>query len=283
MADNIKDFAVNSARWLSLENFEGEVWKDFSLNDIYQLSNYGRLKIKERIEIIPTKRSNKPYTAHFSAKIKKPQLGKHYYMASITINGKQKNMTIHRMVCMTFHDNPNNLPEINHKDENKLNNMAENLEWCNRLYNVRYGTGIKRMAVKMKNRKDQSKKVYQFDFKGNLVAEFPSASEASRILGVTMMSIVGVCLGKRFSIKGYIWSYNKNKTEIMDRISKMNNSYRSSVYNIICQYSLDGKFIAEYENVTNAANKSGVKACYISRCLHNKRKSGGGYIWKFKC
>jgi hypothetical protein len=252
------------------------------LDNIYQLSNYGRLKVKERVMVIPTKRSNKPYTAHFRAKIKKLQLGEHYYMASVTINGKKKNLTIHRMVCATFHDNPNNLPEVNHKDENKLNNRSDNLEWCTRIYNVRYGTGTDRMAVKMKNRKDQSRKVYQFDFKGNYIAEYPSVSEVARIMGVSMTSISEVCLKKRFSIKGYIWSYTKDESDITGRILDMNNSYRSSVYNTICQYSLDDKLIAEYDSVTDAANKSGVKDCYISRCLHNKRKSAGGYKWEYK-
>lgn len=282
MADRIQDYAVNSARWLSLEDFDGEVWKDFPLDSIYQLSNYGRLKVKERVMVIPTKRSDKPYTAHFKPKIKKQQLGEHYYTSTIRLNGKGKTMTIHRMVCMAFHDNPHNYPEINHKDENKLNNRADNLEWCTRLYNVRFGTGIKRMSVKMKNRVDQSKTVYQFDFNGKFIAKYPSVSEAARQVNVCAMSIIQVCQGKTFSVKGYIWSYTNSQSEIANRIIKMNNSFRSSSYNIICQYKLDGEIVAEYDSVTNAANITGIKSCYISRCLHNKRKSGGGYKWKFK-
>ena len=60
---------------------------------------------------------------------------------------------IHRLVALAFLDNPNNYPQINHKDENKLNNCVDNLEWCDAKYNINYGTRNDRMA------KTQSRKI----------------------------------------------------------------------------------------------------------------------------
>ena len=63
-----------------------------------------------------------------------------YLVVILTHNGIKKSKRVHRLVAEAFIPNPNNLPEINHKDENKLNNSVDNLEWCNRTYNNNYGT-----------------------------------------------------------------------------------------------------------------------------------------------
>ncbi len=55
---------------------------------------------------------------------------KGYYIVNLSIDGKCKTFQVHRLVALTFIENPNNLPIINHKDGNKLNNSIENLEWC---------------------------------------------------------------------------------------------------------------------------------------------------------
>ena len=64
-----------------------------------------------------------------------------------------KMFNVHRVVAEVFIPNPEKLPEINHKDENKQNNTVENLEWCDRIYNINYGTGRKRQAEKLKGKK----------------------------------------------------------------------------------------------------------------------------------
>lgn len=81
-----------------------------------------------------------------------------YKQVSLYKNGKRKVRTLHRIVAETFIPNPKNLMEINHKDENKENNKAENLEWCDRLYNVRYGTGIERHRQKVLGRPEPYEK-----------------------------------------------------------------------------------------------------------------------------
>lgn len=69
-----------------------------------------------------------------------------YAIIKLMKGGKGITYRVHRLVAMAFVPNPNNLPHINHKDENKLNNNPNNLEWCDNSYNNNYGTRNKRIA-----------------------------------------------------------------------------------------------------------------------------------------
>ena len=62
-------------------------------------------------------------------------------------DGNEHQLYVHRLVAQSFIANPDNLPEINHKDEDKLNNRPDNLEWCDRLHNMRHGTWVERAKV----------------------------------------------------------------------------------------------------------------------------------------
>lgn len=97
-------------------------------------------------------------------------------------------------------DNPDNLREVNHKDEDKLNNRVDNLQWCSRSYNINYGVRNERVSKKL------SKPVLQYDLDGNLIKEWPSAAEAGRN-GFNHNHISECCRGKLKSHKGYIWKY----------------------------------------------------------------------------
>ena len=72
-----------------------------------------------------------------------------YYTISLTKDKKQKNWLVSRLVAIAFIPNPDNLPCVNHKDENSQNNKVENLEWCTRAYNNSYGTICERRRNKM--------------------------------------------------------------------------------------------------------------------------------------
>lgn len=75
---------------------------------------------------------------------------KGYKTVALTKNGVTKTCFVHRIVAEAFVDNPSNLPMVNHKDEDKTNNLPENLEWCDNRYNVMYGNGRAKRARKIK-------------------------------------------------------------------------------------------------------------------------------------
>ena len=125
-----------------------------------------------------------------------------YEVLSIHTKEGYFDKTIHTLVAETFIPNPLNLPEVNHKDEVKTNNRRWNLEWCSSEYNKHYGTAIKRRVEK------QSKKVYQYNLKGELVNTWISVAEAGRN-GYDAKNISACCLGKHKTHKGFIWSYEE--------------------------------------------------------------------------
>lgn len=160
-----------------------EFWKDIEgYEGLYQVSNKGRIKSLKRI-IDTTK-----YKKIVGESIKKQFLGTNGYMMTVlSKNGRKSPKMIHRLVANAFIPNPQNLPQVNHKDENKLNNNADNLEWCSRKYNCQYGTRNKRVGDK------QSKTVYMYDLSNNLLDTFTSTVEASKKLGLTQSAISYNC------------------------------------------------------------------------------------------
>ena len=151
----------------------------------YEISNYGRVKSNSQ-------KSNGRILAPGNN-------GSGYYYVILCKDNKKKKCTIHRLVAEAFIQNPSNLPQVNHKDEDKGNNYVMNLEWCTPGYNLTYGTRMERI----------SKRVVQLDKGGNFIAEFESINEAARRTDIASTSICYCCQHKPSykSAKGYIFMY----------------------------------------------------------------------------
>lgn len=107
----------------------------------------------------------------------------------------------HRFIAECFIPNPNNFSEINHKNEIKTDNRVENLEWCDRSYNINYGTRNKKIA------ETKPKKVLQFTKDGEFVKEWASLHEIQRQLGFFPTHISNCCKGKYKYAYDHIWRY----------------------------------------------------------------------------
>ena len=116
--------------WRDIKGYEGR----------YQVSNLGRVK---SLNYNHTSREK-------ILKAREDKVG--YLYLNLYKNNKRKTHKVHRLVAQAFIENPNNYPQVNHKDENKSNNRVENLEWCTHRYNLNYGTRNQRASEKMKSR-----------------------------------------------------------------------------------------------------------------------------------
>lgn len=184
---------------MDIKDFEG-----------YQVSNYGRVKSLERY--VYNSRYGKQHIKEKILKVFKDKGG--YLKCALCKSGKCKMYFIHRLVAEAFISNPDNLPCVNHKDENKENNYVDNLEWCTIEYNNKYGTGNRRRGKSNIgthiNHQSLSKSVAQYSLDGNLIKIWPSAKEIQRELGYKHQNINLCCKGG-FYRKGKWINFNKYK------------------------------------------------------------------------
>lgn len=125
-----------------------------------------------------------------------------YMFAYLYKDNKKHVVAVHRLVAKYFVPNPNKYDCVNHKDENKTNNNATNLEWCSHSYNRKYGTCENRRTLAL------SKKfaIDQYDLQGNFIKRWHNAREAVRALGKTNSSSIINCVNHHSKTSfGYIW------------------------------------------------------------------------------
>lgn len=133
--------------------------------------------------------------------------------------GNRKIKKLHRLVAETFIPNPENLPEVNHKDENKQNPCMNNLEWCTSKYNSNYGTRKERLGNSIRKSKVKRRKsIIQYDLNGNLVREYDTI-ERVKDYGFNQPNVIAVLKGRRKQTGGYIFKY---KDGVLNELSYNN-------------------------------------------------------------
>lgn len=136
-------------------------------------------------------------------KILKQHVDKDGYYRVMLVGNKPVNKPVHRLVAEVFIPNPNNKPCVNHKDECKLNNSVENLEWVTVAENNSYGTRTLRSSL------TQGKTVYQYNLQNELISVYSSVSRAAKHLNVSAGNINSCCNNKAKTAYGFRWSYKE--------------------------------------------------------------------------
>ena len=164
-----------------------EIWKVMKEHKDYEVSNLGRIRT------IKTQRIRKP-SLHY----------KGYYQIIVYIDKKPKCFYVHRIVANNFLENPNNLPEINHKNEIKTDNRVENLEYCDTIYNNNYGTRTSRI---LNTKKDTFKSIIQKDKNDNVIKIWNNIIEIQNKTNFNKHNIYKCCEKKNKFAYGYKWEY----------------------------------------------------------------------------
>ena len=190
---------------------EKEIWRDIAgYEGYYQVSNLGRIRSLDKMQ-----NYNGSARLHKGRILKPNNDGRGYLIVDLSKNSRSATRSIHRLVAMAFLDNPNNLPQVNHKDEDKTNNFVfvnedgsvdlnkSNLEWCTYSYNNNYGT------KKERTMKSSCKMVLQYTKKGDFIAEWYGTRDAQRNTGIHCCDISLACRGIRKTAGGFVWKYKE--------------------------------------------------------------------------
>ena len=244
---------------------KNEVWKTYPEFDFIQGSNLGRARTIDRV--VSTKRGPRVVKGRI---LTQHSNGTGYLQVDPRINGRKIHIYIHRLVAGCFLPNPENLPEINHKDNNPLNNNISNLEWCSRKFNVMYrekfGTPAKESVPKVP--------VYAVELKTQKVLWFESQKEAERSLRVAQQSISAVIKGKLKTAGGY-W-FTEDEIEITkEKLQeiKSNMLFRGGAIAIDVEEQEPLYFESQHE----AARRLGFGLSNVSGVIACRQKTAHGY------
>jgi len=249
-----------------------ERWKDIpEYVGYYQISDHGRVKSLERE--VPHLTSGK-LTVHEKMLSNKTE----HSLVSLNKDGIRRAVTIARLVAEAFLPNPNNYPEVRHKNTYFKNDHYTNLEWSTHSDTI-YGA--------IKNNPDSfnlcNKLISQYELNGQLIASYPSAAEAARQTKLSRSTIAGCAAGKFHTCGDYIWRYDEydENGDLIDPIIEPRNHSTFLNKKPVNQFTLDGEKIASYPSVKEAARETGLGATGIGNCLSRRTKTSGGYKWEY--
>ncbi len=284
--------------WRPLKDFEG----------IYEISSDGDIKRLERVTIDVNGRH-----LHYDEKIIKPSVDKNGYLTVRLVqeSGFVITRLVHVLVAMTFIPNTNNLPCVNHKDENKLNPKVSNLEWCSYSYNNTYGTVLERrkalpsttspenslsIATNYQTngvvfedisepKKRHQKFVVLIDENGKEIRRYKSVSEAGRENGFDrhLFSRTETKDGVKI-IKNKIFIVEEKENEYIPKGKKGKRpDISAKLAKKVCQYNKNGTYIQTFDSVKLAAEYLGNsnKSSDIVNCCNGKLKSAHGFLWQY--
>lgn len=191
--------------FITLTNITMEEFRDIPWYEGYQVSNLWRLKSLERKMLIRWKH---PWIS--KERILKTTLCRWYEQTNIKINWKRKLIRIHRAVCLAFIPNPENKPQVNHKNGIRIDNRVENLERCTNQENQIHSNYILWTGNLWKRINENMIKIKQKDLQWNIIRIRDCITDAEKIWlwkSKSIWHISAVCKWKRKQAYGFIWEY----------------------------------------------------------------------------
>ena len=229
------------------------IWKTIEGYENYMVSNMGEVKSfyksNEGVNLKPTLRGS-------------------YYSVALTNNTGLKRFSVHRLVAQAFIPNINDEPYINHKNGDKLDNRAFNLEWCTAKHNTNHYYYTLKKNELLKNQP-----VCQYNLNGELVKKWDSVVCASNDLDICVDDIIHSCnrRKKHLTTKGFIWRFEND----------IDTTIQYQCYKKVIQLNKYGEQICEYFSITEASKKNCIQKATIKRSCE-QQTFYKGYYWMYK-
>lgn len=243
-----------------------EIWKDIKgFEGRYQVSNMGRVRSLDRWTL-----DEHP---HFvKGMMLKPSLNKGSGYVRVSLSDGRRNYKhyeVQRLVALHFVPGYKEGLVVNHKNEIKTDNRAENLEWCTYQYNLNYSDVVawKRRAV------------YQYTMDGDFIAIHKCCAEVEKMMGTYLGAMVYVMYESKTGIwKGYRWSFEPRSKEEWKARKKGSAKRRA-----VLQYTSDMVLINRFNSITEAEAETGINHGTISTCCRRRSViTNTGYLWRYE-
>ena len=242
-----------------------EIWKVWPRTPFIEGNLFGEVRTRDRN--VPVKQGYRLIKGRILKQFRN-RCG--YLYVSFRVNGKRVNRTVHRIIAECFIPNPNNLPEVNHLDNNPENNAPSNLEWCTHEYNIeyreKYGTPAKDFVLKSP--------VYAINLKNLKAYWFESQREAGRVLGVDYKHISRALKGRYKTVHGY-WFVKDDgkidKNELQKTAAGI--QYKNSIYAV----NLKTLRVSWFESQRKAGRELGISPRNISSVIKGRCNQTGSY------
>ena len=239
-----------------------EIWKDVKgFEGRYQVSNLGRVRSLDRYDGL---------NRLVRGRMLNPSMNKGRGYLRVSLSDGHRKYThyeVHRLVALHFVSGYKKGLVVNHKNEIKTDNRAENLEFCTYKYNLNYSDVV---AWKRKP-------VYQYDLDGNFIKKHKCCAEVEKDMGIYQGAMVYVMYESKTGIwKGYRWSFEPRTKEYWKQHGIKGSAKRRKV----AQYTLDGVYIKTFNSLKEASIETGITVSGISGCCCGRYKPKTGFIWK---
>lgn len=248
-------------------NNEKEIWRIYPEFEWIQGSNLGRVRTINRY----VKRGN---CKQFVRGQILNQFNKNGYLrVHFNANGRYVNRSVHRVIASCFLKNPNNYPQVNHKDCNPSNNTVSNLEWCTASYNCQY-----REKYGVSGTESHGRSLFGVNLETGKKHRFRSRAEAGRFVGISAPTIWSVIQGRQKTAGGY-WFTEEESKITKEKLRKIKDGMRlgGGVFAV----NLKTLEILYFLSQSKAAHSLKIGVPHINAVLRNKRNHTGGYWFTY--
>ena len=242
-----------------------EIWKPYPLITWVYGSNLGNMKTVDH-KTVNKNGVRRKVKGH---DLRQYPNGSGYMQTWVSVNGKKKYLSVHRVIAACFLSNPGNLPQVNHKNCDRADNRVSNLEWCDASYNARYR---EKYGVSMTELRGHP--LFAFVLKTGKILRFASLGEASRETGVNLGGISMTIKGKCLQAGGYYFTEDKSKiTKEKLGLIKANMHFYGGVIAI----NLKKPEPLRFESLSKAARQLGCDTGTVSHVIAGRQKTAYGY------